>query len=197
MKYIALSPIRFTNKEIKAGDTFTPKSEDAIRPLIDNGKVRPLKDIMTEKYRELCRWLKSYPVSADEIKETLPDRYQAIQDAITDMDTCFEAEDLQGFGEAVEKVKALYLQAVAILSPGKVAIKIYSEILQAYLWVVNTDEDMRSLRSKGISEAIYTTDEVEKLKGIDKESLKAIHEVKEIFLDGSVEEVKNRKNNGL
>lgn len=69
-----------------------------------------------------------------------------------------------------------------------VAYRVYSEILQAYLWVVDTDEDMKALKaSDKVTEAIYTHDEIRKLKGIDKEALKAVHRAKEIFQDSQVE----------
>ena len=73
---------------------------------------------------------------------------------------------------------------------GKVAYKVYSEILEAFLWVVDTNEDMHSLRSQGIAEAIYTTDEVKTLKGIDKDVLKELHKVKEVFPESKIEETK-------
>jgi hypothetical protein len=63
--------------------------------------------------------------------------------------------------------------------------------LQAYLWVVDTDRDLHSLRSQGVREAIYTSNEIKK-KESDKESLRAIHQVKEVFDNSKVEEI-NRK----
>src|SRR4030043_835239 len=86
-------------------------------------------------------------------------------------------------------------KAIRLLNEGKitpierVAYKVYSEILQAYLWIVDTDQDMHSLRSQEVSEAIYTADEIRKLKGGEKDSLKAIHQVKEVFEDSHVDEV--------
>lgn len=112
MRYIAVKPIQFRNKKVEAGDTFTIKNEDAIKPLIESGVVRRI----------------------------------------------------EGY-------------------------KIYSELLGCCLWVVADDEDMRSLRLQGISEAVYTADEIKKLKGIDKDSLKAVHKVKEVFEDSKVEDL--------
>jgi hypothetical protein len=89
--------------------------------------------------------------------------------------------------------------AIRLLNEGKitpierVAYKVYSEPLQAYLWVVETDQDMHSLRSRGIKEAIYTSNEIKKLKGIDKDTLKEIHKVKEVFETSKIEEVKTRE----
>jgi len=84
-------------------------------------------------------------------------------------------------------------KAISLLNEGKITpidkepYKIYSEILQAYLWIVETDQDMHS---EGVSEAIYTHDEIRKLKGISKDSLKEIHKVKEVFENSKVAEVK-------
>lgn len=72
----------------------------------------------------------------------------------------------------------------------RVAYKVYSEILGTCLWVVDTDEDMHSLRFQSVPEAIYTKDEIKRLKGIDKDSLKEIHKVKETFSESTIEEIK-------
>ncbi len=115
MKYLTTIPVRLKTSsgviELKPGDTFKPKSKEAIKSLLTEGKVRPL------------------------------------------------------------------------------AVKIWSEILQAYLWVVDTDQDMRSLRSQGTIEAIYTSHEIEELKKLSKEELKAIHKVKQVFPESYIEEV--------
>jgi len=87
-------------------------------------------------------------------------------------------------------------KAIRLLNEGRiipvdnVAYKVWSEILQAYLWVVDTDQDMHSLKSQGITEAIYKADEIRKLKGISKDSLKEIHKVKEVFPEARVEDIK-------
>lgn len=94
-----------------------------------------------------------------------------------------------------------YDKAIRLLNEGKItpiekiAYKVWSEILQAYLWVVDTNEDMHSLRSQGKTEAIYTGDEIRKLRSLSKDSLKEIHKVKEIFPESIVEEIKDGKQN--
>ena len=66
---------------------------------------------------------------------------------------------------------------------------------QAYLWVVETDQDIKILRAaENITAAIYTADEIQKLKGMDAEGLKAVHRVKEVFEDSRVETVNPVKN---
>jgi hypothetical protein len=56
-----------------------------------------------------------------------------------------------------------------------IAVKLWSEPLQAHLWVVADEEDVKAFRSQGITEEIYTADEIQKLNGIDGNSLKALH----------------------
>ena len=78
----------------------------------------------------------------------------------------------------------------------RIAYKMYSEILQAYLWIVDTDKDLRFLRGEGLSDVCYTKDEASKLKGMDRECLKGIHKIKEVFQESKVEEVIRKDNKG-
>lgn len=99
-------------------------------------------------------------------------------------------------GQVVTLSKETAVQLIntgKIIPIGRVAYRIYSEILEAFLWVVNTDEDMKSLRDRSITEPIYTADVIRKLRGIDKEDLKKVHRVKEIFENSQVEEVQRKK----
>ena len=92
--------------------------------------------------------------------------------------------------------KAIRLLSECKITPvEKVANRVWSEILQAYLLVVDTDQDIPYLRSQGISEAIYTAEEIQKLRRLNKNSLKEIHKVKEVFPDSIVEEVKDGNQN--
>jgi hypothetical protein len=115
MKYKIVDNLKIKTSQgemiLQTGQVINIQPERAIK-LINKGKIKPLRDIFEERYRELCRWLKSYPVIAEEIKEYSPELYQSIQDAIEDMDSYFLTENLQGFTKAMEKVKKLYLEAV-------------------------------------------------------------------------------------
>ncbi len=75
----------------------------------------------------------------------------------------------------------------------RVAYKVYSEILGGYLWVVADDRDVQEMRTRGISEVTYTTEEVRLLKGINKDSLKALHKFKEVFKNSQIEQVLQRE----
>lgn len=100
----------------------------------------------------------------------------------------------QGQTIKLSKEEAIPLIQDGLIQPiEKVAYKIYSEILQGYLWIVDTDADMHSLRGLSVTEAIYTTDEVKKLKGIDKDALKGIQTVKKVFEKSKIEEVNKRQ----
>ena len=75
--------------------------------------------------------------------------------------------------------------------------KIYSRILDNYLWIVATDKELKELVSEGIKETIYTHEEVSRMidEGVSKEGLKTIHKVKKAFPLSSVEDVSNEDRN--
>ncbi len=75
----------------------------------------------------------------------------------------------------------------------KKSYKIYSKILDAYLWVVATDVEMRKMLDEGIEEPIYTYEDVTKLEGVSKEELQVIHKFKRIFPGSKVEDIKHKK----
>ena len=75
-------------------------------------KHEPVRHIMEKKYKELCFWLKSYPVTAEEIQEHSPELLNDIHRAIEIIDRCFLSENLQEFNEGMERVKQLYMKAM-------------------------------------------------------------------------------------
>lgn len=157
--------------------------------LLEGEKTMSVKETMAGQYKELTKWLAQFNLLSVEIKETLPELYQDIQDCIQRLDNTFINEDMPAFQNALERIRLLYTEA--LFKCGRhVAVKVWSEILQAYLWVVETDQDMHSLRSQGVTEAIYTGDEIKNLKGLNKDSLNQIHKVKKTFESSKVEEVK-------
>jgi len=89
-------------------------------------------------------------------------------------------------------------KAIILISDGKVTpldervSRLYSESLHAYYWVVQDDKDMDCLREQGIKEAIYTKQEMEKLKGSDNDTLRIIHQVKEVFENSKIEEIRRQ-----
>mgnify|MGYP001117279343 CR=1 FL=1 len=110
-----------------------------------------------------------------------------------------EVELQQGQIIQLDKDKAIPLIEAGKITPiERVAYKIYSELLGCYLWVVGDDEGADLLRSQGVTETIYTTDEVRKLKGLSKETLKKIHEVKTEIENSTIIDVRpNGNNSGL
>ncbi len=122
MKYKVLTSFKaLTRKgdmQLQAGQIITlPKAK--ADSLIEQRKVKPLQHIMVERYKDFCKWLKSYPVTDVQIKQTMPEHYQTLQDAITEMDSHYYNENLQGFTEAMERVKGLCLEAVTFFNAGK------------------------------------------------------------------------------
>ena len=75
----------------------------------------------------------------------------------------------------------------------RLAIKIYSRILDACLWVIQDEADREALKaSEGVQGAVYTKDEIHKLyaQKPSPEALRRIHEVKQTFPGAIVLEVK-------
>lgn len=65
--------------------------------------------------------------------------------------------------------------------PFRIAVKLYSHILDGYLWVVQDSNDWPGLKEK--EEPVYDAKEIKELQGMDltPEELKAVHEVKKAF----------------
>lgn len=84
--------------------------------------------------------------------------------------------------------------AIRLLNEGritpveKVVYRIYSNILQAFLWVTENEAGADKLRAEGISEPIYTGHEIKELRKMPKEALKAIHNTKTVFEGSTVKE---------
>jgi len=73
---------------------------------------RPVRDILSEKYNQIAEWLHSHDLTSEEIKESLPELYQDIQDAIEKLDYAFINEDLTVFQDSLNKIKGLYTEAM-------------------------------------------------------------------------------------
>ncbi len=65
---------------------------------------------------------------------------------------------------------------------GGLPAKIYSKLFREEIWLVATKEEMEALASKEVREAVYMTWEIPVLRGVGQEKLKAIHQIKKIFL---------------
>ncbi len=72
--------------------------------------------------------------------------------------------------------------------------KIYSRILEDYLWIAATEEELQELVGEGITEVIYTQEETDKLMKdkVSKEGLKAIHKVKNAFPGSNIEDISKK-----
>jgi uncharacterized protein (UPF0548 family) len=58
-----------------------------------------------------------------------------------------------------------------------VAAKVWSEPLQAHVWVVADEEDIKVFTTHGLRGEIYTSDEILALNCMDSDSLKALHTI--------------------
>ena len=103
----------------------------------------------------------------------------------------------QGNTIDVSKEDAMPMLYAGVITPTeRVAYRIYSNILQAYLWVVADNKDREPIRdSQGVSAAIYTADEIKKLRKLSKEDLREIHKVKETFPESTIEEITSKVKN--
>ncbi len=86
------------------------------------------------------------------------------------------------------KTEAIRLLQKRQIEPAeRMALKVYSEDLADYLWVVYDRADMERLRARGITEPIYTATDIRLLKGKHKDHIRAVHEAKVIFPDSIIE----------
>lgn len=101
-----------------------------------------------------------------------------------------------------EQVTALHNDvAIKLLNQGKItptgkaSYRIYSKILEDYLWIVAADKERKELVTEGINDVIYTQEEVSKLmgEGVTKEGLVAIHKIKKTFSRATVEDIENEQ----
>jgi hypothetical protein len=75
---------------------------------------------------------------------------------------------------------------------GKAIYKVYSKILDDFLWIVANEKELRNLIAEGVQDAIYIHHDIEQLDGISKEGLKAIHKIKRVFPGSTVEDIKHK-----
>ncbi|MDA8085712.1 MAG: hypothetical protein M0Z75_03345 [Nitrospiraceae bacterium] len=98
-------------------------------------------------------------------------------------------------GRKLEGVKSAEVSTIGNCGNGvetapRMAVKIHSRILDAYLWVVQNEADRKALQ--GVSEPVYAADEIHKLHAQkpSPEALRRVHEVKQAFPGAIVREVK-------
>ncbi len=75
---------------------------------------------------------------------------------------------------------------------GKAIYKIYSKILDDFLWIVANEKELRDLIAEGVQDAIYIHNDIKQLEAISKEGLKAIHKIKKAFPGATIEDIKER-----
>ncbi|MBF0487212.1 MAG: hypothetical protein HQK98_03540 [Nitrospirae bacterium] len=189
MRYAASIPLTIKTPkgvlDIRAGQSFKVANNGFLLELIEAGKVRLVHDILKEQYHEYTKRINELP---ELDMSALPDLKQEIQTAEGQLNDAIKNEDLPTFTQAKERVLSLYMQAVAYTNPRSVAVKIWSEVLQCFLWVVPDRDDVKALRDTGVMEAIYAHGEVMSLKGSSIDHLQAVHAAKVVFTEGLVKD---------
>lgn len=110
----------------------------------------------------------------------------------------------QGEIQAGQIVSLSKEAAIRLMNEGKAepvqrtAVKVYSRVLDAFLWVVPDEPARDALKaSEGISGAVYTVDEVHRLKGATPGALRRVHETKQTFPGSTVRDAKTKAQSGL
>jgi hypothetical protein len=100
-----------------------------------------------------------------------------------------ELVDLQ----ASEATRLIRSGRIKLANP-RVAVLVYSEVLQAHIWVVAGEKELEALRAQ-VTEPIYTGEEIQKLKKIPRprEALRSINEIKTLFPGSEVNDVQNKE----
>lgn len=194
MRYAASIPLTIKTPkgvlDIRAGQPFKVANNEFLLGLIKEGKVRPVQDIIKEEYLQYTKRLNELP---ELDMSAWPDLNQEIQAATGKLNEAKESEDLSGFTEAKERALSLYMQAVAYADPHSVAVKMWSEVLQCFLWVVPDRDEAKALRDSGALDVVYTHDEIRALKGSTPEHLRAVHAARLEFPDSTVIDSRPRR----
>ncbi|ODS34504.1 MAG: hypothetical protein SCARUB_00380 [Candidatus Scalindua rubra] len=86
-------------------------------------------------------------------------------------------------------------EAIKELKQIRKTYKIYSKILDDYLWIVANGKELQELVTEGVKDVIYTQEEVSRMidECVSKEGLKVIHKVKKSFTGATVENIENEQ----
>ncbi len=93
------------------------------------------------------------------------------------------AIDTEKLQPLIAELKTRKSEALKALRQVRYTYKIYSKILDEYLWVAANDEELKKLIGEGTTEVIYTQDEILKLFSLNlsDDAIKKIHSVKKTF----------------
>lgn len=193
--------------------------EGLIKPAGDAGKPDADRDEtadpFAETFKEAVEGLSRQYIEGtiNYIREHHPDLYQqtiAQEDKLNEVWIAGREgkASIEEFRKVVEEWYLLHLRGIEIyansrektgsaVQGGQIkrpVYKIYSKLLDSYLWIVETEADMHALKAReATTEAIYTYDEIGRLKGLSKSALQAIHMTKKTFPGSIVEQTKPRE----
>lgn len=96
-------------------------------------------------------------------------------------------ETIQKQGDQeIEPTKAQPLPPVGILYT-----RIWGNLVGEIVWVVGSTEEMTALVQRGVKEAIYTADEIRRMKTLTPEEVKVIHMTKKTFPGAEITEARD------
>jgi hypothetical protein len=89
-------------------------------------------------------------------------------------------------GELARKaLEAMEKQGEQVIEPTKTQsvppTRMWSNLLGEIVWVVDGVEEMAAMVQKRLTEVIYTSDEIRRMKAFTPEEVKAIHMTKKTF----------------
>ena len=93
-------------------------------------------------------------------------------------------EEMNGGPPQMEKAHSL-IDPVADFREKNLAIRIRSAVLGENVWLVSNEAVREHLKSEGL--VCYLAEEIPGLKGLSRETLRAIHEAKRVFPNSRLE----------
>ena len=90
-----------------------------------------------------------------------------------------------------DNIAIILINEGRIVPIGKVTYKMYSKILDDYIWIAATEREYQGLVAEGIKEVIYTQEEANELMAnkVSKDGLRAIHKIKKNFPGASIQDI--------
>ena len=118
MKYLTEIPLKLKTPDgiesLRAGDIFIPDSKDSIRFLLENSKVRPVKDIVFAEYQGFIKWLGQHDLTIEMIRTYSQELCNDLLGAVNGMDAGYYGENLAMFRENRDRAINLYKDALSL-----------------------------------------------------------------------------------
>jgi len=112
------------------------------------------KNQFEDAFNEHILWLKKQPLHASKLKQKYPEYYEAIIEAINNLEAFYKQEDFQGFKEALVQVEEDLVKECLNLEQDKVEEPTESEPIRLDRWCVVCGSDSWIRLSKSRTAAI-------------------------------------------